>query len=687
MIPRRRCLRPLSICLLLFSTATGLAQDLTLAVKGANPRFRSQAPIPIDLTLNWNSSDLIEGTLRLEFRDSGSLLLKYENPDIAMAFGDFAMRIVIPPLANETDSVEVNASFVSAEWGSYDLGQHTLKVPADWKRQLLIGLITPDGETSAMKVFDYLDRISLDQYRPADGGVNVAKPKDQMDVINVRFSSKDAPTRAAPLCAYDVIVLAADAARELRDRQKKSLLAWVDAGGSVLVDASGSISPMECNFLNELACRTPGENEFIPDANDRLRSQDRLILARRGFGRVVVTTAGPAQFSDAEAFEATCWLWKVRNRTREAISQQGRWKTLPVRTRSSPIDFPKAEELGYDPATIEKLEMVIPPYAPNPLRSGTQLPTSLLPDSVETVPLPIVMAVLGLFLLVIAPGDWFLFGWLKKRMLTWVFFPAMCLLFTGVMVFLANQYIGQEDYRTAIRFIDWGSADRVSRVTDVETLFSSTAEPVVTKLSDQLFAAVDTNGTIDWQASAASENQPLGYINMTRLDEGLDAPTPTMTGRPTTQYSVRLPIGKWTPTVSRLTSFGTEPEELPPVDWLTVNASDVQSDPEGTVVKLREANPEAAVVIVRGERQTKPRVVDERTGDFTRLAIEASIQKAEGFFSVVSALSPNGHGSLEDVAVLDTTNSEDALILIVFGRQNDVIVHRRMFYAPEMKTQ
>jgi hypothetical protein len=667
--------------MLLSHVSNAMAEDLTLSVKGVNPRFRSQAPVPIELTLNWNSSKLMEGKLRLEVVDSLTELLVYENPDIAMGFGDFVQRIVLPPLPSESGEVEIKATFASPTWGNYELGSFKLKVPAEWRRQMLIGLVTPAGDTAVKGVYEYLDGISLDQYRPARQSSNeLVSASNEFDVINVRFGTRDLPTRAAPLCAYDMIVLSADTLQELKLAQRTALLAWVDAGGSLLVDASGLVTDSDCEFLNELSGRIRGENAFLPGGNDRVVGTQSIVYARRGFGRVVVATDGPANFSEAERFKATCWLWKVRSGTQNLIREKGKWKDLEVQKRAIPRDYESGFPGGEPNTEVVMLEAVVPPYAPKPLRSGLELPRSLLPDSVEVVPLPVVMLVLGLFLLVIAPGDWFLLGWLKKRMLTWLFFPAMCLLFTGIMVFLAYQYVGKEDYRTALRFVDWATADRVARITDVETLFTSTASPIEVELSNQLFSPVNTDGTVDWQASGS------GYMNNTRLisEDSKKPPRPTITGRPTTLFTVELPVKKWTPTVSRYTSFALDTKDTPAVDWAGVGSAEVFSGPEALVDRLREANAGAGVIVLRGDRKTKPRVVDERTDDFMRVAIEASVRSAKaGLFSVVSALSPNGHESLEDVAVLDVTDSDEALVLVVFGAANDVIVHRRLFHREE----
>lgn len=681
MQPKRRLL----ICLLVLTTHVAanlcFAEDLTLRVQGTNPRFRSQAPVPLDLTLNWNSSKLIEGKLTVEIKSDLSTLVRYENPDIALAFGDLNLRILVPPLTTETEMLDIKASFYSPEWGSFDLGTSPLKVPASWKRQMMIGLVTPEGEDTARKVFDYLDRISLDRFKPPAAEDEIGEqPKNEMVVANVRFAASKAPRRVAPLCAYDVVVLGADSLSELKSRQRTSLRDWVDAGGSLLVDVSGLSTEEDCAFLNEITDRTLGENAFILDGNNNLQVGQDVLMVHHGLGRVVVTTKSPAKFSDTEATDVTCWLWKVRKSAQDSIVENGAWGRIARRRRKT-VHFnmesdPALKEL--DPEDLSRVGLVVPAYAPVPVLGAASMPYSLLPDTVETVPLPLVILVLSLFLLVIAPGDWYLLGWMKKRMLTWFFFPAACVFFTLLMVFLANRYIGIEDYRTPIRFVDWGAADRISKITDVTMLFTSTSEPVKTRLTDQLFGPVDTVASKDWVMQTDANGSPTYSDNMT-LDLERSLPPPTLTGRPTTLYDVELDLNKWTPYVIRTTGFAVEQTEELKASWLDLTPAQVFGNRNQTLKRLREANPEAEVILLSGSFRSKPVVSNKHIDKFRDTIIQATQRKSQNFFSVIARLAPNGDSALEDLALSDNTNDDEATVLIIFGKPEAIVVHRRLF--------
>lgn len=670
-----------TVCLV--AAATACAEDLKLTVRGLIPRFRSQAPLPLECILNWNGSELIEGTLSLEVRDSAQLLVRYENPDVALSFGDLNLRFVLPPLSNEADTVEVRARFRSPKWGTFDLGQHTLSVPADWRRHLLIGLVVLDGDRSPRAAFSYLDGLDLSRFRPTDDGVvNGAAGSGGLNVADVRVSARDLPTRAAPLCAFDLLAFAGGSLSELRSRQREAILDWIDAGGSVYVDATGTMDAADASFLNELALRTRGDDGFLIDSNGRLSSDTAHVLARRGLGRVVIATAAAGATSDATRI--ACWLWKLSRRSEQQITESGTWVRSPPRSNPLAMTAPGMQP-GFVADAIESgiaddLALHIPPYAPIPQPSATMLPVALLPDRVETVPMPVVIGVLCLFLFVIAPGDWLLLGVLRRRMLTWLFFPAACVVFTVVMVVLANRYIGREDYRTAIRFVDRDAANRVVRVTAVETMFTATAQPVRLELRDTLFSSVDTVGKSEWQGTVVGGQSQ--YTNVARLDAGSDPP-PTFEGRPTNMYSLMLPVRKWTPVVSRYSYFsaGLADESEDEIDWAGLDRESVAADPDAAAETLMSRNPGALAVVLCGDRRSSLPDASSRLRQFLQFAVAVSKPEPEGFFRIAAAVSPNGHRSLEDLAVFDSSDPEQVLVLVLRGSEAGYVVDRRVFFG------
>ena len=710
----------------LCSLVPASAQELNLSVRTQTPKLRSQAPVPLALTLNWNTTDLLEGTLSLEIREGAELIMKYENADLAMIAGDNSLRIMLPPFDLETDEIEIKGRFSSLEWGLFDLGQHTVKVVPDWTRQFLVALVVPNGDRSPRAAYAYVDDFQLTRFQPqAERTGHLA---NEMQSVDARIDADEFPTGAANLCAFDVVFVTQGALEDLRSGERKALRQWVDSGGSVFIDASGPVNIEETDYLNELASRTRGENAFLPGSNGKL-PPGQLAQARYGLGRVVVSTTPASELTSRQTSASSRWLWKVTRAASSAIEANGTWKALTSDQRNRKVSY--STGFGAAPGAQPDLpdtqvSVGFPPYAPLSADFAPELPTSLLPATVRTVPLPVVVSLLSLFLLIVAPGDWYILGKLKRRMLTWVLFPGMCVLFGGILILLARSYVGSEDYRTAMRLVDWGAADRISRVSSVETLFTASTKPVKVRLGNELYSSVEVRA-IQWTSSGAggvttgAETQdaaaaqdaaadegdeqkrgPVTYYRSGRKnevvmgdfgisesdpgDEDRDRNIPRIIGRPPGAYFVETDVDQWTPFVARTTGFFREPKDEYQIDWADADFAAIAEDPNAIVKNLRDANSDSLVCVLHQEELVG--LGDnpagwERVTRFLRLAASSSADQSRALFNVISRLSPNGHGSLEDLQLFDKTNPDEALILIAKADGANVIIHRRLFYKDE----
>ncbi len=721
---QRRWLRHWSLIsvVTLCSLVPAAAQELVLTVRTATPKLRSQAPVPLELTLNWNTADLLEGTLYLEIREGTELIMKYQNADLAMIAGDNSLRLMLPPVDLETDELQIKGRFSSTEWGPFDLGQHAVKVVPDWTRQFLVALVVPRGDRSPRAAYAYVDDFQLTRFQPK--AERVGHLASEVQSVDARIDADDFPTGAANLCAFDVVFVTQGALEDLRSGERKALRQWVDGGGSVFIDASGPVNIEETDYLNELASRTRGENAFLPGSNGKL-PPGQLVRGRYGLGRIVVTTTPASELTSRQTSAAALWLWKVTRTAASAIAANGTWKALSSDQRKRRLPIPSG--FGATPgAPGTEVSVGFPPYAPLPAEFAPELPTSLLPATVRTVPLPVVVSLLSLFLLIIAPGDWYILGKLKRRMLTWVLFPGMCVLFGGILIFLARSYVGSEDYRTAMRLVDWGAADRISRVSSVETLFTASTKPVKVRLGNELYSSVEvrsvqwtssgaggvttgaepqdaaaladqanaTNGngdggTVTYYRSGPSNEAVMGGFGLSEADSGdedRDRNIPRIIGRPPGAYFVETEVDQWTPFVARSTGFFREPKDEYEIDWADADFAAIAVDADAVVRKLRDANPDSLVCVMHQEELVglgDSPAGRERVVRFLSLAASSSADQSRALFSVVSRISPNGHGSLEDLQLLDKTNPDEALVLIARADGANVIIHRRLFHKDD----
>ena len=77
------------------------------------------------------------------------------------------------------------------------------------------------------------------------------------------------------------------------------------------------------------------------------------------------------------------------------------------------------------------------------------------------IPLPVVAAILGAFVLLVGPGEWFVLGWLRRRRWTWFTFPLLATAFALIAVRAAEHYLGREDKRAALIVTDVGEEGRI----------------------------------------------------------------------------------------------------------------------------------------------------------------------------------------------------------------------------------
>lgn len=704
------------------------AQELVLTVKTQTPKVRSQAPVPLDLNLNWNTTELLEGTLYIEIREGAERIMKYENADLAMTVGDNSLRILLPPLDLDTDEIEISASFTPPpKWGlPFDLGKHTIKLVPDWTRQVLVGMVVPEGDRSPRSAFSFIDDFQLTQFQPAAD--RKGRHAKELYSVDARIDAGDFPTLAANLCAFDVIFLTQDALQDLRSGERKALRRWVDAGGSAFIDVSGAVTIDESEYLNEIASRTRGENAFLPDSGGRLQPR-QLVRARYGLGRVIVSTTAASELSSRQKSEAAQWLWKLTRTATTSVNRTGAWQPRQEAQRQrTPQSIPDDVQL-YGGLPIGS-GTVPAPYAPAPADFAPELPSSLLPTNVRTVPLPVVISLLSLFLVLVAPADWYILGKLKRRMLTWLVFPGLCVLFGTILIFMARAYVGSEDYRTAMKLVDWGDADRISRVSSIETLFTATTKPVAVRLGNELYSSVEVRD-VHWVSSGAtagpsvpgsSGTAPLpgppdanapqdqadpSTITYYRADKtkgdsvvmdgwGFDesdssaedrgAFIPKITGRPPGAYFAETEVAQWTPFVARVTGFGREAKDEYKITWGDTTFNDASADPTAVVATLRAINPGSLVSVLYCDRTyglgESPKKL-RRVARFLRLAARCSADQSREIFQAVSRISPNGHGSLEDLHLLDKTNADEVLVLIAKGHGSDVFIHRRLFYKDD----
>ncbi len=379
---------------------------------------------------------------------------------------------------------------------TFDFGAHDLLVPLPGMRQFVIAA----PGLNEVDTGELVRHLSLDEFRPPKlNRQNFATFLVQLDAHRIQND----PIALYP---YDVIVLSGPHFSSLSTRQLETLATWTESGGGLVVVPTAVLTDAHCAFLAKLTNRNRAN--FQTDALGRLpplRTGDPewLIAAHYGFGRALILRSAP-QFapkssslgvSRTQWIRAVTFLWNVRSEQVATILKTGSWAmpmpppaTVGPKQGSagpkiaSPFATPDLKYTSYgDPGGLKSEE----PAAASMLRD------LLFPADVRVVPFGVVVGILASFLVVVAPADYWILGWLRRRRYTWIVFPGASLLFTALTVSIAGYYSGNTDHRGALVIVDVGRTGRPLRTTQISHIITSASRNLKIEIRDGLFAKTD----------------------------------------------------------------------------------------------------------------------------------------------------------------------------------------------------
>lgn len=697
---------------------------LALKLQPALAAIRSDAPFSIDLELESTFPELIEGNLDLTFVDDREVRLRLDTGLLAVPSGQKSFRLFLPAMAarQERANFVVNAVF-HAPRGPIDLGTHDLVVPLRGQRQFLMAAAGLGDST-----IDHFTRhLGLDMFRPADAG------RSSLLTLPVALDRQALPVDPIGLYQFDVLVFAGEYFSRLSGRQLELISDWIETGGGVVVVPTGVLTRSHIEFLDRLAGGDGRSPRFVPDEFGRLRSRkpgskDWMIACRHGYGRALILRALPAFDAggsltgvDAAAWKrAVCFLWNVRPAQIAEILKNGNW-LLPTPTSEVEPTLPSAKRYqwlnGSGSAKIQGptggMAAGKPrvsyhwnyseyddraPLHPQKFTEGDALRALLFPDEVRVVPFRVVATILTLFLLAIAPADYLLLGLVRRRKYTWVLFPALCVVFTITTVWVARHYTGTTDRRGALAIVDIGQKGTPLRTTRIEHIITAGTHPISTEVKHGLFSMTEVQplGTPK-TAFAVTSAPPSPVASGTRSlvtvlpgtpddDDRIENADPvSMVGTLPSAYTATRLSRQWSPSMDRVTVTSAQ-EDLPPFPWseLETFPATTEGGRKAIVDRLRRVVPDCEVLFLVGSQSIMDRSTTAINSAGSRLqnwpkVMSALALRSEGrLFSLVSRISPNGAGDLEDLSLLDAAQADSCLLHVAVKRGDDLLVLRRL---------
>jgi hypothetical protein len=581
------------------------------------------------------------------------------------------LRIMLPPIVVYSEKTPVVAypRFHTKD-EVIELKECDLVIPTVLKRALVVANVQPQELLRPQWGRGIAESLGLEQFNP--------HPDAHFDILTYppRLTPDELPQISAGYASFDLVLLEGEGFQRLRGVQLAAIGNWVDGGGSVVVVPQGVLTASHVQFLNRLAGADGAESPSSPalpeayslDARGELTVGRRALAAGRklaryhaGMGRAVVVHEPldpKIDFETADWKAAVAFLWKLRAAQVKAISRTGNWDFTP----------PPAPGYMQTPRT----------FAPQHGDAANSVGGLLMPERIEGVPLKVVVVILTLFLLAIAPGDYFLLGRLNCRKYTWWLFALVSASFTICTVLIAEHYMGRADYGTSLTLVDLkdacgesGRGAAVARSSRFNLVFVATQRMVETPVRNGLYADLTE---AERQEQKRSVRFPEGGGDDDR--DLLDPDTgdlPAYAGPIPASFTVHQQLRQWSPRLTRQTTLEDDERLLS----LTT--------PEGRKAQFEAVlagEPEAHAMLMNGlARYESSDAPEAQQMPVISVAQQLSARSASGLFAVVSQISPTGGENLEDLALFDETDPNQWLLLVAVRRDGNWVVYRKLYYV------
>ncbi|HSI12101.1 MAG TPA: hypothetical protein VK961_08660 [Chthoniobacter sp.] len=455
-------------------------------------RPRTNAPAYIDIKLHCQSRSPLQGTLEVQGWSSAEMVCVQQIGDLALFSGTSNQRVLLPTALRGRAVEEVRLRFL-ASGAVYDLGRFMTTGEMSAKRQYVIALCRPQVG------FGEPQNLTWRALRPES-----VLPDDRSRGIEVAttpvwFAPEDMPA-AIGLCAFDLVLLEGPALASLSEKQLADLTTWVEAGGSLCLVGARDLKPEHRAFLQRLA---------LPDDDAAAKAQPSF-LRRAGLGRVALIDTAP---SSEDQLMSEPWTTATYHLAHSHVSNRTAGIIAAARRGYSNSNW------YYDYGTLNDME---------------QQMLQALPRTARLIPLPVLGVILIGFILVVGPGEWIFLGRLRRRVWTWVTFPAVAIGCAFLTVRVAEHYLGVQDQHAFMVITDYSPQGKALRENRFELWFAGRNRDAVTDVRQALTV-------------------PSHQRNTSRGTEGLKPPV--YEGRVPAHYTMRQPLFQWTPFIQRTLTF------------------------------------------------------------------------------------------------------------------------------------
>ncbi len=705
------------VCLVLGLALAGLtaeAQENRLSIEQSpmQPSIQTGRPIPSWWDVKIAGTSLVEGQFEFQLKNEGQLLATLTTDEMALTGPQQRIRVLLPPVhdQNAIEQLQVGIKFRGKQFHQ-DLGSQMLRVALTKLRSMMVlsAASRLANKRSAERTW-ILRRLQFE---------SLADELDEsIKTIPAPLEPIDMPQEPMAYCAYELVILFGEEFRLLKKPQLEALAAWVRAGGSLYLEPTGVLEPYHLEFLKSITAFGPDELIIQPDSTGRLIpgtiwNDERILSLTNGLGRIVlrIDDVQSEEMQDSTAWrEAIAFLWRLHSTQASIVTEDPAIAARLLFRSGEPRDFAALPNANPWATSLS-----------SHLRTSTaELLDWLMPEGVRMVPLWVLSFLLVSFVIWIGPVDYYGLGWIRARKFTWVTFPLATLLVTGMTVWITNQYMSSAETRRGLVLRDIGDDGATVRMNRFELLFIASSRTVTTEIRKGIFATLKTGSSMadfqfrpqnQYQYQQQYQQRPrYGAMDLNQIHR----PLARTTGRIPTEFTVTQDLAKWTPQLNRIFSIPGEKDEAV-IDWpaLTEGISIPEMYANRTISSELQSRvetqfgPNALVACLGANRQwafsrhekwwaaggthtssnngrmnqfSYPMLPSELTHepDLFRWIYQHSVAMPVGLFSLASQIGPTGGEELEDLPILDSSDSRQHLLVVVVPRGDDLIVYRKL---------
>jgi hypothetical protein len=658
----------LGLCAMLSTPVAHAAGEPLSATLNIHGGGRSGAPRGATVEMIWNGQGLLEGDLLIELMDGREVLSRSVVRDMALPTGAQSLGITLPAASVYGSGLTTKARLkFRTPTRTIDLGEHACSIPTFTDRLLSILYPLPlVGEAET--------RQTAAALRPDWLNPEKAKPGRSSFRSGVCALPPDAfPGTPEGYCAHDMVVLTGAGATKLRTSQLKAMLTWCRAGGTLVLANPERMPATHQALFTELFRHETGQSALSFD-HEGNPVETGIVLKHVALGRAVLVLA--PDLGERELREDPAWrrviafAWKLRAGQLTSVVSSSAWN---AEDENEATTGGRGNNGSYRYLMRKHTQQLA--LQPINFAASYDYMTTIMPRDIRFINLGQLALVLFLLVLFIGPVDYFLLRRLKLQRFTWLTVPLYVTLATMGIIAMANHAMGRHDRRGRLCMLDTDATGQPVRQSDVHLIIPARHGLFKEHVQRALVSSV-----------------PIAVNHYNGGPTDSDSAKREIAGRYPTDFQMRIPVSQWKPKAWRTLTL--RPKEVFP--WKLPDTQDLWSKKSVNAFwkefqALNDKLPSGAYVLQNGSMETlkndawpSPQGLGEQTP--RRLAQLAEAPRI-GYFSVVSAISPSGDASMEDILIYDRTNPDQAVLVLAWrDKDGTVITSRTPYHRTQSQT-